>query len=197
MERDLEQAKKRTEKVYITDIAIQKVPYIKYKNLSEEQNHIMRQLARDVLALAREYNNSNEVAITCDIGADSPLEEYGISYGTEHGVQITSDTLSNHILTSADSVSVVILHNHPSTQTFSLEDIRFFLVYSTVKNISVVTNQGTVHYLYKDEKYDFYKAFSLFKGIAAKAAKVKTAKEHYDLAVDFLKKCDTAGLFYE
>ena len=64
MERDLEQAKKRTEKVYITDIAIQKVPYIKYKNLSEEQNHIMRQLARDVLALAREYNNSNEVAIT-------------------------------------------------------------------------------------------------------------------------------------
>ncbi len=197
MERDLEQAKKRTEKVYITDIAIQKVPYVKYKNLSEEQNHIMRQLARDVLALAREYNNSNEVAITCDIGADSPLEEYGISYGTEHGVQITSDTLSNHILTSADSVSVVILHNHPSTQTFSLEDIRFFLVYSTVKIISVVTNQGTVHYLYKDEKYDFYKAFALFKGIAAKAVKVKTTKEHYDLAAEFLKKCDTAGLFYE
>lgn len=113
MERDLEQAKKRTEKVYITDIAIQKVPYIKYKNLSEEQNHIMRQLARDVLALAREYNNSNEVAITCDIGADSPLEEYGISYGTEHGVQITSDTLSNHILTSRTAyrwLSSIIIH---------------------------------------------------------------------------------------
>ena len=47
------------------------------------------------------------------------------------------------------------------------------------------------------EKYDFYKAFALFKGIAAKAVKVKTTKEHYDLAAEFLKKCDTAGLFYE
>ena len=68
---------------------------------------IMRQLARDVLSLSKEFNDSNEVAITCDIGADMPLDEYGISYGTEHSVQITSDTLSNHILTSADSVSVV------------------------------------------------------------------------------------------
>lgn len=197
MEKDLEQAKKRTGKIYITDIAIQKIPYIRYKNLSEEQNYIMRQLARDVLVLAKEYNNSNEVAITCDIGSDSPLEEYGISYGTEHGVQITSDTLSNHILLSADSVSVVILHNHPSTQTFSLEDIRFFLVYSTVKIISVVSNQGTIHYLYKDEKYDFYKAFALFKNIAAKAEKVKTTEEHYSLALEFLKKCSVTGLFYE
>ena len=154
-DKELKQAKKRTEKIYITDIAIQKVPYIRYKNFSEKQNMIMRQLARDVLSLSKEFNDSNEVAITCDIGADMPLDEYGISYGTEHSVQITSDTLSNHILTSADSVSVVILHNHPSSQTFSLEDIRFFLVYSTVAVISVVSNQGTIHYLYKDKKYDF------------------------------------------
>lgn len=104
--KELKQAKKRTEKIYITDIAIQKVPYIRYKNFSEKQNMIMRQLARDVLSLSKEFNDSNEVAITCDIGADMPLDEYGISYGTEHSVQITSDTLSNHILTSADSVSV-------------------------------------------------------------------------------------------
>ena len=42
MERDLEQAKKRTEKVYITDIAIQKVPYIKYKNLTESYHEAAR-----------------------------------------------------------------------------------------------------------------------------------------------------------
>ncbi len=32
-DKELKQAKKRTEKIYITDIAIQKVPYIRYKNL--------------------------------------------------------------------------------------------------------------------------------------------------------------------
>ena len=196
-DKELKQAKKRTEKIYITDIAIQKVPYIRYKNFSEKQNMIMRQLARDVLSLSKEFNDSNEVAITCDIGADMPLDEYGISYGTEHSVQITSDTLSNHILTSADSVSVVILHNHPLSQTFSLEGIRFFLVYSTVAVISVVSNQGTIHYLYKDKQYDFHKAFALFKEFAAKATKNLTVKEHYDLALSFLKQCGEAGLFYE
>lgn len=76
-----------------------------------------------------------------------PCIIYGISYGTEHSVQITSDTLSNHILTSADSVSVVILH--------------------------------------------------LFKEFAAKATKNLTVKEHYDIALSFLKQCGEAGLFYE
>ena len=60
--KELKQAKKRTEKIYITDIAIQKVPYIRYKNFSEKQNMIMRQLARDVLSLSKEFNDSNEVA---------------------------------------------------------------------------------------------------------------------------------------
>ena len=46
---------KRTEKIYITDIAIQKVPYIRYKNFSEKQNMIMRQLARDVLSCLSLY----------------------------------------------------------------------------------------------------------------------------------------------
>ena len=54
----------------------------------------MRQLAMDVLALSKEFNDSNEVAITCDIDAGMPL-----------------------------SVSIVILHNYPLSQTFSLEDI--------------------------------------------------------------------------
>ncbi|MCM1106042.1 MAG: hypothetical protein NC355_03770 [Blautia sp.] len=154
-------------------------------------------MARDVLSLSKEFNDSNEVAIICDIDADMPLDEYGISYGTEHSVQITSDTLSNHILTSADSVSVVVLHNHPSSQTFSLEDIRFFLVYSTVAVITVVSNQGTVHYLYKDRQYDFHKAFALFKKVAVKVTENLTVKEYYDLALSFLKQCGEVGLFYK
>lgn len=35
-------AKQHDKKVYITDIAIDKVPFIQYKGFMDKQNHIMR-----------------------------------------------------------------------------------------------------------------------------------------------------------
>ena len=132
---DLKQAKRRDKKVYITDIAIEKIPYIKYRGYDENKCKIMQELAKNVLLLSKEENDSNEVAITCDLGIENPLEQFGISLGTEHEVDILADTLSNHIIVSQDSVAVVVLHNHPSTQTFSLQDIQFFLQYPMLEVI--------------------------------------------------------------
>lgn len=42
----LKMAKKHDKKVYITDIAIDKVPFIQYKGFTDKQNHIMRELAQ-------------------------------------------------------------------------------------------------------------------------------------------------------
>lgn len=78
---ELEQAKKCARKTAITDIAIKKVRYIKYKDLTDEQNAIMQRLAKEVLFLSQTCNNSNEVAITCDLGSLNPLECYGICLG--------------------------------------------------------------------------------------------------------------------
>ncbi len=50
--KELEQAKKRNNKVKITNIAISKVPYIEYKNMTEEQNLIMQKLARSIVFIA-------------------------------------------------------------------------------------------------------------------------------------------------
>ena len=46
--KSLEMAKKRDKKVYITDIAINKVPFIQYKGFTDSQNQIMRELAQEV-----------------------------------------------------------------------------------------------------------------------------------------------------
>lgn len=189
-------AKKRNKKLPITDIAIQKVAYVKYKDFTEEQNNIMHQLAKDVLTIAKLYNNSNEVAITCDLNSENPLESYGISYGDEHSVDVYSDTLSNHIIVSGKSFTVVLLHNHPSTQTFSLDDIHFFLVNATIKVIVVVTNQGTVHYLYKDSAYDYQSSFDLFADCTQDITNKSTEKECYVAALTFLVRCSETGLFY-
>lgn len=193
---ELEQAKKRDKKVYITDIAIDKVPYIRYNGFTDERNMIMQELAKDVLLLSKEKNDSNEVAITCDLGAENPLGSFGVSLGTEHEVDILADTFSNHIIVSRESVAVVVLHNHPSTQTFSLQDIQFFILHPMIEVIVVVSNQGTVHYLKRDGEYDYKKAFQLFKECVEGLEKNSPKMEIYMASLTFLAKCSEVGLFY-
>lgn len=190
------QAKRRDRKIYITDIAIDKVPFIQYDGFTDEQNKIMQELAKDVLLLSKEKNDSNEVAITCDLGTENPLGSFGISLGTEHEVDILADTLSNHIIVSRKSVAVVILHNHPSTQTFSLQDIHFFIQHPVIQVIVVVSNQGTVHYLKRDIEYEYNRAFELFRECIEGMDKDSPAMEMYMAALTFLAKCSEVGLFY-
>ena len=47
---ELEQARKDGNKIYITDIAIKKVRYIEYKDLTDAQNAVMQRLAKEVLS---------------------------------------------------------------------------------------------------------------------------------------------------
>lgn len=195
-ESELEQAKQRDRKIYITDIAIDKVPYIEYYGFTDGQNKIMQKLAKEVLLISKEENESNEVAITCDLGADTPLENFAVSLGTEHEVDILSDTYSNHIIVSRESVAVVVLHNHPSTQTFSLQDIQFFVEFPMIEVIVVVSNQGTVHYLKRDKGYMADKAILLLKECIIGLDRKSSVTERYLAALSFLAKCSEAGLYY-
>lgn len=193
---ELEQAKRRDRKIYITDVAIDKVPLIEYKGFTEIQNKIMQALAQEVLTVSKDINESNEVAITCDLGVQDPLENYGIALGTEHEVNVLADTLSNHILVSRKSVAVVILHNHPSSQTFSLQDIQFFIEFPMIEVIVVVSNQGTVHYLKRDKGYNVKQAIKLFKECIDGLSKNSPMLEVYLASLSFLAKCSEVGLYY-
>ena len=193
---ELEQAKRRDKKIYITEIAIEKVPHIQYLGFDNDRNEIMRLLAQNVLRASKEMNDSNEVAFTCDLGIEDPLDQIGVSFGTEHEIDIFSDTLSNHLIVSEKSIAVVVLHNHPSTQTFSLQDISFFLKYTAIEVIVVVSNQGTVHYLMRDKDFDLKRAYDLF-GDCIEGLNPDTAlNEFYLAALSFLAKCSEAGLYY-
>lgn len=193
---ELEQAKRRDRKIYITDVAIDKVPLIEYKGFTEIQNKIMQVLAQEVLTVSKEINESNEVAITCDLRGQDPLDNYGVALGTEHEVNILADTLSNHILFSRESVAVVILHNHPSSQTFSLQDIQFFIEFPMIEVIVVVSNQGTVHYLKRDKDYNVKQAIILFKECIDGLSKNSPMPEVYLASLSFLAKCSEVGLYY-
>lgn len=106
-EKQLRQAKKRDKKVYITDIAIEKVPYVKYKGMDEEQNEIMQKLARLVLKISKTQNVSNEVTIIWDMASRS-MEGYGIDRGDEHSVCLGGDPVSYHLLHTGEKVVLVL-----------------------------------------------------------------------------------------
>ena len=58
---DLEQAKKRDHKIYITDTAINKVDLVKPKDFSAAQASFMMKKHKELLGVAKSQNNSNEV----------------------------------------------------------------------------------------------------------------------------------------
>ena len=194
--KSLEMAKKRSKKVYITDIAIDKVPLIEYYGFTNEQNQIMQELAKNVLVISKESNDSNEVALTCDLGKPDPLHNFGIALGTEHDVDVLSDTLSNHMIVSSSSVAVILLHNHPSTQTFSLEDVQFFIQHPMLEVIVVVSNQGTVHYLKRDKDFGYDKVVVLFRECIQGLTRNSPSSEVYMATLTFIAKCSEAGLYY-
>ena len=94
--KDLEMAKKRNHKIMITDEAIKKVPRIQYKNIPESEYDIIQELAKNVLQISKDKNNSNEVAITYSMDSMERIqkgEEYiGVALGSEHTVDPLSST---------------------------------------------------------------------------------------------------------
>lgn len=192
----LGQAKKRDMKVKITEIAIEKVPYVSYKGFTEEQNKIVYSLAKEVLRLSKENNDSNEVAITCCLKDDSTDVYYGVAYGDEHSVNVLADTDSYHIIMSEQDVTVVMLHNHPSTQTFSIEDLMFMLFYANIKVLVLVSNQGVLHYLLKDNNYDEVAAKRFVVSYATKIRSTKDIHVIYEITLDMLRNCGEIGLIY-
>lgn len=185
-------SKDRFKKVAITDVAISKVQRISYKGLTEEQNEILYRLSRMVLMVAKEENNSNEVALTIDL--DNPESGIGTQKGDEHEIVIGADTDSYHLIRAGEKTAIV--HNHPSTQTLSMQDIRLFLSNDPVHVIVVVSNQGVVHYLMKDNNFDFAAACDLHNSCVSDLTKDSSAREKYNAALEFLAHCTEAGLYY-
>lgn len=198
--KDLEMAKKRDHKIMITDEAIKKVPRIQYKNIPENEYNTIQELARNVLKISKNENNSNEVAIIYSMDSAERIkngEKYvGVALGSEHEVDPISNTTAYHLVISAKECIVIILHNHPSLSEFSLSDVQFLLRYASVKMMVVVTNLGSISYLVKGKRYVYEKAIELFNEAVSSNNEAKDLKGLQKAADYFLKNCYTVGIDY-
>lgn len=193
-------SKNRDKKVLITDVAIEKIPRIKYREIDEKENDIIYELARQVLVLSKEENDSNEVAITYRMGTDEidACDDYiGVSFGKEHEVDPLEDTTSYHLIMSKKDCAVVSLHNHPSLSEISVVDMRFFLEYDSVKLLVIITNLGSISYLVKSSRYNKKNAISLYNEAVNLSNVASDLKGYQDAAKHFLSNCYDAGIIYE
>lgn len=198
---NLGMAKQRDHKVMITREAIEKVPLIRYKEIPEEEYPVIQMLAKKVLQLSMEENNSNEVAITYSMDnsddEDDVTSLFGIDFGDEHSADPMRDAYSYHLISKGRDCVVVSLHNHPSLSKISLVDVRFFLEYPAIKLLSVVTNLGNIYYLVKGKNYDIRKAIDVFNEAVALNNKASGLKDIQVASDYFLKNCYRAGVIYE
>lgn len=204
MEKDrldsLEMSKKRDRKVMITEEAIRKVPYIRYREIPEQEYDIIQSLAKRVLKLSKESNNSNEVAVTYSYDPDMVLageELVGVHFGDEHSVDPLADPQTFHLIMKSKECAVVSLHNHPSLSLVSLMDIRFFLRYHSVKLLVIVTNMGSISYLVKSGKYNYEAAIDFVNDVITRHNTANNIKGYQKAVQYFLSNCYKVGIIYE
>lgn len=185
----MEQAKKRNHKIMITDIAVNKISKSKVEAFSLVQNELIDEIHKELLTKAKNENNSNEVACLFDLNGD----ERFFQFGNEHSVNVTMNPNAFSLLNSSKEKTLFLAHNHPSTQSFSYSDIGVFLLNNSIVAMSVVSNTGDVHILYKSTFYSYSKAVE-------KLFKIKSEFGEYSAETDlmivkkFLKNSERIGI---
>lgn len=199
--KSLSMGNKRNHKVMITDIAIDKVPFVKYKTIPENEFANLQNLAKRVLKLSKEKNNSNEVAIIYSLEHEKLMQEgrpyLGISFGTKHGVNPLENPISFQLLHTATSCVMICIHNHPSLSKISLDDVSFFLKQEQLKMLIAVTNLGSISYIVKSDKYNFNYAVDILNQAITINNTGNNLKDYQKAALYFLNNCYKANIIYQ
>ena len=187
----LEQAKKRDHKIYITNAAIDKVKKVELSDFSDIQSENMQLKHKELLKIAKNKNDSNEVLLINDLSFKNEVSILGSEFNVSPG----KNPFAVSVIINAERQSLVYLHNHPSTNIFSIGDIDTFICEGAIKIMSVVTNQGKVYVMNKSAEYDYNKARMLMVKIYES---FKDAKEidNNEFVKRFLKCCDEGGIEY-
>lgn len=185
----MEQAKKRDHKIFITDVAINKITKSNITVLSSEQNAMIDEIHKELLRISKNDNNSNEVA--CLFGLYSFDKHF--QTGTEHAVNIFDNPAAYSLAGNSENNSLFLAHNHPSTQSFSYADIGVFLSIDSLAGMSVVSNTGDVHILFKTEHYNFNFAYDALAGIKKKTGSY-TPENDMIYVKEFLKISRKLGI---
>lgn len=187
----MEQAKKRDKKIYITDVTIDKVTKTKIKLLSSEQNAKIDAVHRELLTVSKNAHDSNEAAFLFSMYSSEKFSQMG----TEHAVNIFDNPLAYSLAKNSGENSLFLAHNHPSTQSFSYADIGVFMYVDSLVGLSVVSNTGDVHILFKTSRFDYNGAYDALEAIK-KYFGGYSPEHDLDIVKAFLKVSSKYGILH-
>lgn len=164
--RDLEQ-KLRNRPIKITDIAISKVRRIVVPGFNNDENRFIQEQHKRLLSISKDFNNSEEVAIVIDIIHWNTE----VILGKENKVKMENNKHANEMLLTCPKNTLLVMHNHPSTSTFSGEDFKMFCDNDSIYVITIVGNDGTLQLMEKN---------SMFNGQETKVKYGLLAKKYMD-----------------
>lgn len=185
----LEQAKKRDHKIFITDVAIDKITKSKVIILSIDQNARIDAIHKELLIVSKNKNNSDEVAFLFGLNSSDKFSQMG----KEHVVNIFDNPLAYSLAKNGRANTLFLAHNHPSTQFFSYADIGVFMHVDSIVGMSVVSNTGDVHILFKTSRFDYNGAYDALTAIKNSFGGY-SAKHDLDIVKAFLKVSSKYGI---
>ena len=192
----LEQARKKDHIFTITDMAIKKVKLIAVPGFSNEQNLALQQVHKDLLKIAKEENDCKEVMLLQNYDFEFPIK----ILGTENSVKYSDNIEVNVLKHKSYAGDLIVAHNHPLTNGFSFADIAMFIFEQYFGVFTVITNQGQIYALYKNNNFEYDKAILLLKKLSVENELLKypnDAERQMKAAQGFIKKCEEVGVGYE
>ena len=185
----VEQAKARNRKIFITNIAIDKVGYVEIPGFSIEESLELQRQHRELLKIAQVSNNSDEVLILRRWATAENLEPL---FGSTNEVDINNSIQAQAFFRNSYAREIVLMHNHPSTAGFSFADIGYLISNDYLELMTAVSNQGEVHCLKKMHDFDYNTAQKIYKDIYFKF----NPDQQTEMAHDFIKHCREGGIIY-
>lgn len=187
----VEQAKTRDKKIDITDIAISKANPPLIPGFSDEQNVRFKELHQELLHMAKELNDSNETAFLFN----PKTMVYEKAFGGLSNVDIFENPIARDMYRNSSIGELYLLHNHPSTKSFSYSDWGVLLLNENLGGITVVTNSGYTEVLQKTENYNLGAAFDFLKRIRSEYGHTAlTEEQDAEIVKRFIKAGNKFGI---
>lgn len=174
--RYMEPLHKKQNPYEITQEVIDKIPCVGIIDGEGPIDKCLQKLHKEVLRIARDENDGNEVGILLDLESG----KYEVIKGTASYIELGSSDKAVEMLNCGDD-NLALLHNHPLNTHFSIRDIRTFLAESAVHTITVIGHKGAIYALTK---------------AGVKLVDTIAYSQEIEDASTFLKNCKQFGIEY-
>lgn len=182
----------------ITTVAIEKVKQKKFDGFTDEQEKFIQSMHKLVLKEALRLNLENNTdMMEVGIMIDLHTWEYWVIPGKPGKVDLKYNKDAYSAFIKANKNQLMFIHNHPSTGTFSGQDLQYFCNNIQFYIVDVVGNDGKIYTLRKKVNFDI-KILELYNNLAKQYYDKGYINNNGTLAMkEVLRQASLYGILYE